>query len=268
MAAEHGHDIDGQDLDQRFARFGLRPLTDAEVWALSMATMVLPDGSPGPEGYLSKVSGTALFAKRLTDWGLSVASGISRAGYMGRNGRRRRAYVESYCESWGRYAVADGLTLALYGHASDAIGKGKDQGYRRIRDFVGGAMLSAITDFVVALEWSIGRRRDRMLEGRWEALTGLNFGEARVRATMGREGDKNPLPPDLFVFAAGCSITEACPDLDGLDAMGLRLVGKSPPRLPETMYPGINPSQCWDERSAAPGPVISYAPPRKIPPRC
>ena len=34
-------------LDKRFARFGLRPLSDADVWALGMAAMVMPDGSPG-----------------------------------------------------------------------------------------------------------------------------------------------------------------------------------------------------------------------------
>lgn len=247
----HGHDIDGQDLDQRFARFGLRHLTDAEVWALSMATMVLPDGSPGPEGYLSKVSGTTLFAPRLMEWGMGVAAGISQAGYMARNGSRRRAYVEGYDPAWGRYAVADGLTLAMYGHAADAIGKGKDQGYRRIRDFVGGALVSAITEFVVALEWATGKRRDRMLEGRWEAMTGLNFGEAQAGATMGYPRTH------YVVMAPGCGRT-----------VPLKDQAEAYEDQPETLYPAIRPSSYWDERHAAPGPVISYAPPRKIPPRC
>ena len=252
MATEHGHDIDGQDLDQRFARFGLRHLTDAEVWALSMATMVLPDGSPGPEGYLSKVSGTTLFAPRLMAWGQGVAAGISQAGYMARNGSRRRAYVEGYDPAWGRYAVADGLTLAMYGHAADAIGKGKDQGYRRIRDFVGGALLSAIAEFVVALEWATGERRDRMLEGRWEAMTGLNFGEARADATMGRESS-DFLRPDRLMHVTAI-LDNPSEDFG---------------RKPETLYPEIASTLGWRNAHAAQvQPVISYAPPRKYPPRC
>src|SRR3546814_2961494 len=97
-----------------------------------------------------------------------------------------RAYCEGDEESWGRYAVADGLTLALYGKATDAIGKSKDQGYRRIRDFVGGALVNAIAEYRVALEWAAGYRRDRVLAGRWEGITGLNFGEAMADATMGQ----------------------------------------------------------------------------------
>src|SRR3546814_12504073 len=90
---------------------------------------------------------------------------------------------------WGGYradAVADGLTLAQYGKATDAIGKSKDQGYRRIRDFVGGALVNAIAEYRVALEWAAGYRRDRVLAGRWEGITGLNFGEAMADATMGQ----------------------------------------------------------------------------------
>ena len=34
-------------LDARFARWGMHALTDADIWALAMATMVMPDGSPG-----------------------------------------------------------------------------------------------------------------------------------------------------------------------------------------------------------------------------
>lgn len=251
----HGHDIDGQDLDQRFARFGLRPLTDAEVWALSMATMVLPDGSPGPEGYLSKVSGTTLFASRLMEWGMGVAAGISKAGYMARNGRRRRAYVEGYDPAWGRYAVADGLTLAMYGCAADETKRASQnhQGYIRIRDFVGGALLSAITEFVMALEWATGKRRDRVLEGRWEAITGLNYRESLADATMGYPRTH------YVVMAPGCG--RIVPLKDQAEAYE---------QQPETLYPAIRPSSCWDERQAAEAqPVkIVYAPPRKIPPRC
>src|SRR5690606_13216737 len=122
-----------------------------------------------------------LFVPRLTMWGRVVAIGIASAGYKAPNGSRRRTYVEGYCESWGRFAVADGLTLALYGKAGanaadrvTALGCGR-QGYERIRDFVGGALVNAITEYRVALEWATGSRRDRVLTGRWEGATGLNW---------------------------------------------------------------------------------------------
>ena len=221
---------DPQDaLNERFARFGLRPITDADVWALSMATMVMPDGNPGAEAYLSQVSGTTLFAERLTIWGRVVALGISGARYKARNGVRRRALVESYDESWGRHAVADGLTLALYGRAADEIGKSKDQGYRRIRDFVGGALVDAIAEFSIALQWATGSRRDRVLEGRWEGITGQNFGDTKADANMGQ-------PHSGLMFAPGCART--IPLKDMADAYEDQ---------PETLYHGLRPTHWWDE---------------------
>jgi len=229
------YDVRGDDLDQRFARFGLRPLSDADVWALGMATMVMPDGNPGAEAYLAQVSGTTLFTERLTIWGRVVALGISRGGYKAPNGRRRRAYVECYDESWGRYAVADGLTLALYGKAADAIGKSKDQGYRRVRDFVGGALVNSIAEFRIALEWATGARRDRVLEGRWESITGLNFGDARRDANMScAVGSRYPM------FAPGCARTVPLKDLERDGEW----------EQPETLYHGLRPCDWWDEAEA------------------
>ena len=224
-------------LDARFARWGLHALSDADIWALAMATMVMPDGSPGPEGYLSQVTGTDLFIERLKLWGSVVAIGIAGAKYKAKGGARHRPYVEGYDESWGRYAVADGITLALYGKAEDAIGRSKDQGYRRIRDFVGGALLEAIEEYRVALEWAIGARRDRMLAGRWEALTGLNYGDSVARANI-QWGRGNYYP----LFAPGCAKVGGPFDSDQ------RLTGKpgEPPKAdPETLYHGLRPTDWW-----------------------
>lgn len=215
------------ELDARFARWGMHALTDADIWALAMATMVMPDGSPGPEGYLSQVTGTRLFVDRLTLWGRVVAIGIAGAGYKAKGGVRRRAYVEGYDESWGRYAVADGITLALYGKAEDAIGRSKDQGYRRIRDFVGGALLSAIEEYRVALEWATGSRRDRMFTGRWEALTGLNYGDSVARAKVVEDGKETPMR-----YAHRTPAAKDFPDPYG-----------SP--HPETLYPGLRITDWW-----------------------
>lgn len=234
MAAPTYDDIQAA-LDARFARFTLRPLADSDVWALSMAAMVMPDGNPGPEAYLSQVSGTNLFAGRLTLWGRVVAIGIASAGHKAADGSRRRTYVEGYDEAWGRYAVADGLTLALYGYAEVGIGErsrelgcGK-QGYQRIRDFVGGALVSAITEFRVALAWATGSQRDRVLAGRWEGMTGLSWDEMRAGANMGEPSAYGPL------FAPGCNRTVPLKDM-----------AEAYDEQPETLYHGLRPSDWWD----------------------
>lgn len=239
---ESRHPETPQDLlDARYARFGVHPLSDADVWALSMAAMVMPDGNPGAEAYLTQVSGTDLFAGRLKVWGLVVAIGIAEASYMAPDGVRRRAYVESYDESWGRYAVADGLTLALYGLAEDAIGKSKDQGYRRIRDFVGGALVNAIAEFRVALEWASGYRRDRVLEGRWEGITGLNFGGQAADARMNRGEAKFPM------FSPGCGRIFIRGQSDSRQDPRHELV---PEVDPPTLYHSLRPSEWWDAAEA------------------
>ena len=244
-AQPRGHEEEdaGDLLDKRFARFGLRPLSDADVYALSMATMVMPDGNPGAEAYLTKVAGLDAFAGRLTIWGRVVALGVAGSSHKARNGLRRRTYVESYDESWGRYAVADGLTLALYGKAAmnpadrvTMLGCGR-QGYERIRDFVGGALVNAIAEFRNALEWATGSRRDRVLEGRWECMTGLNWSETRSDERMGWErGNYFPM------FAPGCARVEPLPDSDAQF--------EKPGSSTETLYRGLRPTDWWDEAFA------------------
>lgn len=238
-------------LDERFARFCLRPLSESDVWALSMAAMVMPDGNPGAEAYLTQVAGVDAFVGRLTLWGRVVAIGIAQGGYRGRNGARRRAYVEGYDEAWGRFAVADGLTLALYGWAEFGVSErceqlrcGK-QGYQRIRDFVGGALVNAIAEYRVALEWATGSRRDRVLAGRWEGITGLNWDDTRAAANIGE-------PSAHLMFAPGCNRT--IPVKDMADAYEDQ---------PETLYHGLRPSDWWDEayaRQMRKAPVVMIYP--------
>lgn len=246
------------ELDSRFARFGLRPLSEADVWALSMAAMVMPDGNPGAEGYLTQVAGVNCFATHLTVWGRVVGIGIAQGGYKARNGLRRRAYVEGYDAAWGKYAVADGLTIALFGYAESnaadrvsALGCGR-QGYERIRDFVGGALVDAIEEFRVALEWATGSRRDRVLEGRWEGVTGLNWSDARADDRLGypERGSYYPM------FAPGCART--IPLKDQADSFEDQ---------PETLYHSIRSTDWWSEDEArrmrkAPVTMILSPPPR------
>lgn len=260
----HGHDIKGTELNQRFAAFARRPLPDEDVWALALADMVMPEGSPGAGAYLTQVSGADCFAAELASWGRMVAQGIAEGRYVGRGGQRRRGYVEGYSETWGGFAVADGLSLAIFGNAPDAkarcdaLGVGR-QGYVRIRDFVGGCLLTALVEYRCALEWALGYRRDRVLEGRWEGITGLKWADRYAHETMGWERK--------FVgFAPGCKRVGGTADSDE------RLTGwlgeDRERKDPETLYPAIRTSGCWDDgyarrmRQECPVKII-YAPPRK-----
>lgn len=265
-----GHETpDAQDqLDKRFARFGREPLTDEEVFALGMAAMVMPDGNPGAEAYLTKVAGLSDFVPRLTIWGRVVAIGIAHASYRARDGKRRRAYVEDYDEAWGRFAVADGLTLALFSEAPGIVQRCSDlkcgkQGYQRIRDFVGGAVLMAVTEFRCALEWAFGTRRDRVFEGRWEGLTGLKWDDQRHRETMGWGGSRYPL------FAPGCGKVGSPYDADQRLAGALREEARTDP---ETVYRSLRPTDWWDAAYAArmrrECPAVTIYPTTDREPRC
>jgi hypothetical protein len=253
---------DSEDnVDQRFCAFGQHALGDAEIWALSAATMVLPDGNPGAEAYLVQVAGAEELVPGLTLWGRAVARGIASALYKARDGKRRRAYVEGYDESWGIYAVADGLTLALFGKAPGleervvTLGCGR-QAYQRIRDFVGGALLCALAEYRCALEWASGLRRDRVFEGRWEGVTGLKWSEIRRDETMGyHRGSSFPR------FAPGCDRTVPLKDHGDLYA-----------DQPETLYYALRPSNWWDAGQVArmrhECRAITLYPTTDHPPRC
>lgn len=242
------------DVDGRFARFCAHALSEGELWALSAASLVLPSGSMGAEAYLTWVSGTDGYVDELKAWAQMIAREIAPSLYLGKGGIRRRAYVEGYQSAWGAVAATDGLTLALLGYAPGIgdrcaiLGCGK-QGYQRIRDFVGGAVVNAIAEYRYALRWALREVRDRVFESRWESVTGLKWDEADAHASMGGERGNFPL------FSPGCHRTLKQKDSDY----------KIEPD-PETLYSGIfPPSNCWNEATArdmrkAPVTLILYKP--------
>ena len=242
------------DIDGRFARYCAHALSEGEIWALSAATMVMPSGSMGAEAYLTWVSGTDGYVVELKDWANMLAREIAPSLYLGKGRLRRRAYVEGYQSAWGAVAATDGLTLALLGYAPGAadrcsiLGCGR-QGYERIRDFVGGAVVNAIAEYRHALRWALREVRDRVFESRWESVTGLKWSDAETHASM--KGERAYFP----LFSPGCSRTMKMKDSDY----------RFEPD-PETLYPGIfPPSNCWNEATAremrkAPVTMIVYKP--------
>lgn len=257
VAGEGDWTVRGRDLDQRFARFGHEALNEGEIWALSMASMVLPSGHPGCAGYLSRIAGTTEYADELKIWGRIVALGISSAPYKARNGSRRRLYVEGFVWAWGRLAVADGLTLAMFGQSAESLRersntlKVGEQAYSRIRDFVGNALVDCIAEYKWALGWALGHHRDRVLEGRWEGVTGLKWGDRFLHETMGWDGGNFPL------FASGCVRVAGPLDSDSR----LKPRNGKEAQDPETQYRGLAPSQAWDAVEATRiAPVITFKP--------
>lgn len=189
------YDLRGRDLDQRFARFGSHALSDEEVCALSLASMVTPDACPAAEIYLLHVSHARVCIPTVRAWGLGVARGLAAAKYKGRGRQRRRTLVEGYKDTWGQSAVDDAIMLLMYGECpgigvrADANGVGK-QAYQRVRDLVHACFCIAIAEYKLALGWAMGYRRDSLLESRWGRVSGLKWdGVVSGVNVVGQEGD-------------------------------------------------------------------------------
>lgn len=153
---EHCWDVKGPDLRQYYAGFCRRALPDEAIWRLSMASSYLPKEHIGYQAWLTMVAGTDRFLHDLQDWAVSVGGAI--AAMKPRLKSNARAYVPSYGAEWGRQAAIDGAILALYGERvvpaytaqADTFGC-HHASYKRIRDFVAGAMLVAAQQFEAEL---------------------------------------------------------------------------------------------------------------------
>lgn len=165
------YDLRGADIEMRFAKFSRDPLSDDEVWALSMAKLVLPASSIGDKLFLTRVSDCRGYRAEIADWAAMVAGTVAGARLKRPGGIRRRVYCEGYQSGWGRHAALDGVALAMFGECppltvqADRFGV-DHKTYRKIRDFVGGVAVDAIAEYRFALEWAMGWRRDRVFDAR------------------------------------------------------------------------------------------------------
>lgn len=153
---EHCWDIRGGDLRTYYAGFCRRALPDEAIWRLSRASSYLPKNHIGYQVWLTMVAGTERFLLELQEW--AIALGAAVAAMKPRLGANARQYVPSYREDWGRQAAIDGAVLALYGerhvppYTQQAERFGcRHSAYKRIRDFVAGAMLVAANQFETEL---------------------------------------------------------------------------------------------------------------------
>lgn len=158
-------DVRGADLRSYYAGFTRRSLPDGAIWRLSLASSALPHGHPGYMAWLTCVADTENFRTQLHDWAMGLA--VTIAGMKPKLRLRARQYVPSYDHAWGSQAAADGLNIALYGvdyvpailERSEEFGCDRDA-YKRIRDFVAGAILLAIWQYEDALRWAHRVARD------------------------------------------------------------------------------------------------------------
>ncbi len=153
---EHCWDIRGGDLRTYYAGFCRRALPDEAIWRLSLASSYLPKEHVGYRVWLTMVAGTDRFLHDLEDWAVSLGQAVAQMKPRLRS--HARQYVPSYREDWGRQAAIDGATLALYGaaHVPGYVGQAERFGchrdaYKRIRDFVAGAMLIAADQYETEL---------------------------------------------------------------------------------------------------------------------
>jgi hypothetical protein len=157
-------DVKGRDLRSYYAGFTRRALPEGALWRLSLASSVLPHGHPGYMAWLTTVSGTDRFCLPLQEW--AVGLGATVAKMKPRLRLRSREYVPSYADEWGRQASLDGLCIALWGECVPAVVARADEfgcdrdAYRRIRDFVAGALILAAWQYEDALRWAHRVARD------------------------------------------------------------------------------------------------------------
>lgn len=162
---ENCSDIKGSDLRSYYAGFTRRALPEGALWRLSLATSCLPDGHPGYKVWLTMVSGTERFVVELQDWAIGLAETIARM--KPRLRKRAREYVPSYDTAWGKQAALDGLCMAIFGAEkvpavaarADELNCDRDA-YKRIRDFVAGALLLAQWQYEDSLRWAHRIARD------------------------------------------------------------------------------------------------------------
>lgn len=183
------------DTDSIFAKFTRKTLSDSEVMALSMASIVCNPNVPACEIYLTHVAHCDCYVTEIREFCLGLARQLASSRRI--KGNATYPFMRSYSDAWGKYAVADAMVIAFLGskQAPEVTGEGgrsetlgiHPRTYRKVRDFIAAVLKITVIDYRDTLEWAMGRRRDSILQSRWGRRTGLSVPAERERAIMGRE---------------------------------------------------------------------------------
>ncbi len=148
---------------QAFAGFSRVPMNDAAIWSLSQASAALPRHHIGYEAWITEIAGADTHMSRIVKWAKRLA--WCAACLKPRLGVRRRKMIEGYRQDWGDQAALDGVQLALTGQCASAgtqsehFGIHRD-GYRRLRNFVAGAIVLQSSQFESELAIAVRMNRE------------------------------------------------------------------------------------------------------------
>jgi hypothetical protein len=202
------------DVDTVFAKFSRKTLSEYEISALSMATMVSNPDVPTAGIYLTYVSAADCYIGEIREFCLGVCRQLAVARKP--NKRGSYPYMPSYRDEWGKYAVSDAMAMVFVGGAEvegnlNAVMRCADMGvtyrnYAKLRDFVVALLKIAINDFRITLEWVMNKRKDTELQARWGRITGESYQSETLRDIM--QDSKGILSDESGNYAASTHITE------------------------------------------------------------
>lgn len=229
--------VRGQDLDQRFAKFGRTHLTDGEVWALSLASIVCPESELAYKLYLTSRAGVVYWAEDIRAWSADAAESLLEVRRQTANGKTR-AFIETDSVAWVRRAGIDGAAIAMFGDVVPSLGERSRefgiarQTYAKVREFVAGTISQHIDEYRHALAWACGYTPNRAYDAH---IGGLKIPEFSV--------DDISLPQGGVLFdrrmAPGCYIKPKLgPECDAEDG----IFHFDPP--------GVRDRGFWDDRQA------------------
>lgn len=154
--------VRGRDLRQAFSGFCRVPLGDEAIWSLSQASAALPPHHIGYQAWITDVAGADCHMGPMIRWCKRLAWTF--ACLKPRMGVRRRRTVEGYRSDWGNQAALDGLQLALTGSCPSGVKQAETfqihrDGYRRVRNFVAGAVVLQMQQFESELQIAVRANR-------------------------------------------------------------------------------------------------------------
>lgn len=163
VRAEGDWTVKGRDLRQAYAGFCRVPLGDAAIWSLSQASSQLPTQHIGFQVWITEIAGADTHMAAIVRWAKRLAWCAS--CLKPRMGVRRRRMVEGYRADWGDQAALDAVQLALTGSCPSARTQSEHfqihrDGYKRLRNFVAGALVLQSSQFESELAIAVRNNRE------------------------------------------------------------------------------------------------------------
>lgn len=204
-------------LAQRYCRFTRERLSEYDLLALAMASAVTPH-IPGCDLYLAHVAEAESVMPAIEAWARALVEAWATERVLGPGGQRHRQRIAVWSWLWAHSAIANGVGIALWGIGRRELDPPprlvSEPTWRRVRDFARDAATVALAEYIVALEWAHGLRRDPWLERRWALLTISHFAPRDIptlKAPAGICAGTFPTRGDRSRFATSDAGDALCP---------------------------------------------------------